>query len=526
MLQAAVIIILLILLTALYVAAEFAAVGARRSRLRRLAEDGNALAARILPVLESPHELDRYIAASQVGITLSSLILGAYGQSRLAPRIAPLFEQVARAGPGDRAIHRRGRRAARADRARDDPRRARAEVARAPGPDPHGARDRAADAVVAARSSRPSIAFLNGSGVLLLKLLGVASTGHRHVHSPEEIELLIAESRDGGLLEPLEQVRLHRALRLGLRTARQLMVPRARLAAVDAATPFDEVLQARRHQPVQPAAGLSRLARSRHRHPPHQGCRARLHRRSAAGVDRRPAAADPPRPRDHARRSAARVPARAAQPPRARRGRRRADLRTDHARGRRRRAARRRLRRVQGRAAARDPADRRPGAAAGRDAARSGRAACSAPGAAATRPSRRTSPQRSGACRSRASGSTVDGVEVEIEVVEAGNIASVIVGTPDPLPERAGMMAFLIIAALILLNGLFVAAEFAIVGAPRAAIDARAAAATGWRAPCSRSCAIRRSRIATSRRRSSASPWRASGSACTVSTCWPTASTR
>ena len=53
----------------------------------------------------------------------------------------------------------------------------------------------------------------------------------------EEIELLIAESRDGGLLEPQEQVRLHRALRLGLRTARQLMVPRERLAAIDASLP-------------------------------------------------------------------------------------------------------------------------------------------------------------------------------------------------------------------------------------------------------------------------------------------------
>jgi CBS domain containing-hemolysin-like protein len=88
-----------------------------------------------------------------------------------------------------------------------------------------------------------SITLLNGSGVLLLRLLRVPSTGHRHVHSPEEIDLLIAESRDGGLLEPLEQVRLHRALRLGLRTARQLMVPRARLAAIDAALPFDEVLR-------------------------------------------------------------------------------------------------------------------------------------------------------------------------------------------------------------------------------------------------------------------------------------------
>jgi len=81
---------LLILLTGLYVAAEFGAVSARRSRLRRLAEDGNALAARVLPVLEDPKALDRYIAASQIGITLSSLILGAYGQATLPPRLAPL----------------------------------------------------------------------------------------------------------------------------------------------------------------------------------------------------------------------------------------------------------------------------------------------------------------------------------------------------------------------------------------------------------------------------------------------------
>src|SRR3954468_21208654 len=93
MLLAAVIIVFLILLTALYVAAEFAAVGARRGRLRRMAEDGNTRARRLLPVLDSPQELDRYIAASQVGITLSSLILGAYGQATIAPRLEPFFER-------------------------------------------------------------------------------------------------------------------------------------------------------------------------------------------------------------------------------------------------------------------------------------------------------------------------------------------------------------------------------------------------------------------------------------------------
>ncbi|MBA3948427.1 MAG: CBS domain-containing protein [Acidobacteria bacterium] len=63
------------------------------------------------------------------------------------------------------------------------------------------------------------------------------------MHSPEEIELLIAESRDGGLLEPDEQERLRRALRLSQRTARELMVPREHLAMVDADAPLAQAMQ-------------------------------------------------------------------------------------------------------------------------------------------------------------------------------------------------------------------------------------------------------------------------------------------
>ena len=108
MLVAAGVILLLIALTALYVAAEFAAVGARRSRLRRMAEDGSPLAARLLPVLDSPRELDRYIAASQVGITLSSLILGAYARAILAPWATPLLIALdaARRAHGARGLGR------------------------------------------------------------------------------------------------------------------------------------------------------------------------------------------------------------------------------------------------------------------------------------------------------------------------------------------------------------------------------------------------------------------------------------
>jgi putative hemolysin len=243
MLLAGAVIALLILFTGLYVAAEFAAVSARRSRLRRLAEDGNLLAARILPVLEDPRELDRYIAASQVGITLSSLILGAYGQATLAPRLSPLIErfssmQLPAAESTAAAIVLVGLTTL-------------AVIIGELVPKSLALQNPTGTALFTVlpmqwsiRTFSWSIAFLNGSGVMLLKLLGVPSTGHRHVHSPDEIALLIAESRDGGLLEPQEEVRLHRALRLGLRTARQLMVPRARLAAIDAAVPFDQVLRA------------------------------------------------------------------------------------------------------------------------------------------------------------------------------------------------------------------------------------------------------------------------------------------
>src|ERR687892_1477303 len=82
----------LILVNALYVAAEFAAVSVRRSRIRQLAADGNPFASWLLPVLESPAALDRYIAACQIGITLSSLVLGAYAQATIAVWIRPWFE--------------------------------------------------------------------------------------------------------------------------------------------------------------------------------------------------------------------------------------------------------------------------------------------------------------------------------------------------------------------------------------------------------------------------------------------------
>lgn len=231
----------LIAVNALYVAAEFGAVGVRRSRVRRMAEDGNWFAGRLLPHVEDPKSLDRYVGASQVGITISSLMVGAYAQATISRSLAPLIEHWFSVAP-------------------------------------LAALSLSAVAVLVTLTSvqlvigelvpkaialqyptetalattlpmiwsltlfRPIIAFLNGSAMGLLRLFGASGHGHHHLHSPEEIDLLIAESRDGGLLEPAEQQRLRRALHLGRHKARDLMVPRERLTMLEVDASWEAVL--------------------------------------------------------------------------------------------------------------------------------------------------------------------------------------------------------------------------------------------------------------------------------------------
>ncbi|HOP81355.1 MAG TPA: hemolysin family protein, partial [Armatimonadota bacterium] len=236
------VIIVLTLITALYVAAEFAAVGVRRSRIRMLSEEGNRLARLLLPFIEDPRKLDRYIAASQIGITLSSLILGAYGQATLSAQLVPYFEkwgslQGVAAQSTAALIVLIGLTTIQVVLGELVPKSLALQYPV----------QSALFTVLPMRWSlwlfSWSIAFLNGSGLLLLRILGVRQEGHRHIHSPQEIDMLIAESRDGGLLEPDEHERLHRALQLSVRPAHKLMVPRLQLDAIDASTPVAEMIE-------------------------------------------------------------------------------------------------------------------------------------------------------------------------------------------------------------------------------------------------------------------------------------------
>ena len=231
----------LILVNAVYVGAEFAAVSVRRSRIQELAADGNRLAAWLLPIIESPASLDRYIAACQIGITLSSLVLGAYAQRTVAVWLAPLFARVGglqdvAAGTTATVIVLLVLTVAQVIFAELIPKTLALQYPT------QTALYTLVPMVPSMWVYRPFISWLNGNGTFLLGLLGAPQQTHRHIHSPEEIELLIAESRDGGLLEPDEHRRLQRALRLSLRQAKQLMVPRNRISAIDVNMPLTEVV--------------------------------------------------------------------------------------------------------------------------------------------------------------------------------------------------------------------------------------------------------------------------------------------
>ena len=78
------IVFLLVLMNGLYVAAEFAIIGARPSRLQALADQGHPVAGRLLGTVRDANLLDTYISTAQVGISVASLGLAMYAEHELA----------------------------------------------------------------------------------------------------------------------------------------------------------------------------------------------------------------------------------------------------------------------------------------------------------------------------------------------------------------------------------------------------------------------------------------------------------
>ncbi|HST57400.1 MAG TPA: hemolysin family protein [Longimicrobium sp.] len=244
------IITVLILANALFVAAEFAIVGAPRAAIERRAADGDAMARVVLGILRDPRRQDRYIATAQLGITVASLGLGMYGEHVLAEWIghslaglgslrAPAAHTIAsilavailtyfhivvgEMIPKTLALQ---------------------------------SSERAALLVTPVMLGIQRVVIipvmaLNAIGNLLLRLVGInrfAASGE-HYRTPEELQFIIRESQAGGMLRRESADVVQELLEFGDLTAGEVMIPRVRVTGIPAEATAEEMLRIFRASP-------------------------------------------------------------------------------------------------------------------------------------------------------------------------------------------------------------------------------------------------------------------------------------
>ena len=235
------VVFLLVLANAFFVAAEFALVSVRRTRIRELSSQGHRAAAWAERAVANP---DRFIAATQLGITLASLGLGWVGEPALSNLLLPvvsLFPGVNQAELSHTLsaalafalitfLHVVVGELAPKSIALQDPERTALLVAR--------------PTVWTSWVFYPFIIVLNGAGNALLRAFGIRpAEGHRLVHSVEELKMLVAASAEGGVVEDEEEEMLRAVFDFRGTLVRQVTVPRTEMVAVPAEAPLAEVIR-------------------------------------------------------------------------------------------------------------------------------------------------------------------------------------------------------------------------------------------------------------------------------------------
>ncbi|MDK1385929.1 hemolysin family protein [Sinorhizobium sp. 8-89] len=224
-----------------FVAAEFSLVSVRRSRVAELVSQRRMNASALQHAVDN---LDANLAATQLGITISSLALGWVGEPALAHLIEPLMTVLPAtwASVGSHAIAVAvsfiiitalhivlGELAPKS-----------LALQRSEG---------TALAVVRPLALflfllRPAILALNGLGNLVLRLIGLRpGAGEASLHSPTELKLLVAESQEAGLLDAAQQELVERIFSIGDRRISDFMTPRIEIDWIDADDSQAEILK-------------------------------------------------------------------------------------------------------------------------------------------------------------------------------------------------------------------------------------------------------------------------------------------
>jgi CBS domain containing-hemolysin-like protein len=237
------IITLLILLNGLFVAAEFAIVGAPRAAIERRAKQGDYMAQWVYAILQDARRQDRYIATAQLGITIASLALGMYGEQRLSVWLAEHLEWLEST---TRWITAHTVASVLAVAILTYFHIVVGEMV------PKSLALQSAERTVlwitpimyAIRTAfYPLVVALNGIGNFVLKRFGIdrQEESSEHLYSPEELALLVEESEEGGQLRADASQMLQDLFAFGDTRAREAMVPRVKVTGIPVGAQPDEV---------------------------------------------------------------------------------------------------------------------------------------------------------------------------------------------------------------------------------------------------------------------------------------------
>ncbi len=234
----------LVALNGLFVAAEFALVSVRKTRVEEMVAKGVAGARAVEVALA---KLDRSIAATQLGITLASIGLGFVGE----PALAGLFQHWTHSLPegwSGPVAHTAATVLAfllitylHVVFGELIPKSAAIQMA-----------DRTAlflsgPLTAFARLARPLIAAMNGTGSAILRCFGLKpASAEEMVHSVEELMLLIEDTEEAGLLDPDQAEFVQNVFQLSDKRVADCLVPRDKMAALEVNTSPDKVLEAAR----------------------------------------------------------------------------------------------------------------------------------------------------------------------------------------------------------------------------------------------------------------------------------------
>ena len=196
----------------------------------------------MLAILSDPDRQNRYLATAQVGITMASLGLGMYGEHAVAEWLIHPLERLSWLAEPTGPHHRHDS----GHRPPDLPARRRgrdgAQVVGYPACRGYRAAPRRAHAA-RERLFSPVVVVLNGIGNAIVRLMGVPpADSHERLFSAAELEIIVEESAERGLIEPVEQLFIENIFDLRERTVGQIMTPRNHIVGIPVTAPEEEVL--------------------------------------------------------------------------------------------------------------------------------------------------------------------------------------------------------------------------------------------------------------------------------------------